>query len=89
MFLFIINCVYCVLFLAKHCDLETSQAAENKEEQQQMLKRIECAKDVQIFNLERKLSQKSHVSKQHAVKFSASMCNAIYFILHAGTTIHQ
>ena len=60
------------LFLANYCDLEASQAAENKEEQQQMLKRIERAKDVQIFNLE-KLIQKSHVGKQHAVQISASM----------------
>lgn len=48
-----------------YCDLETSQTAENKEEQQQMLKRIERVKDVQIFDLERKL-KKSHVGKQHA-----------------------
>ena len=76
------NCIYCVLFLANCCDLETSQTIEN-EEQQQMLKRIERAKDVQIFNLERKLIQKRHVGKQHlirAVQISASMyaCNMLF-----------
>ena len=63
----------CVLFLANYCDLETSQTAENKEEQQQMFKKIERAKDVQIFDLERKLIQKSHVGKQHAVQISVSV----------------
>ena len=66
----VFDCIYCILFLANYCDLET---AENEEEQQQMLKKIERAKDVQIFNLERKLIQKSHVGKQHAVQISVSM----------------
>ena len=65
------NFIYCVLFLASCYDLENSQTIEN-DEQQQMLKRIERAKDVQIFNLERKLVQKGHVGKQHM--YSTNIC---------------
>ena len=68
--------VYCLffnvsMFLANCCDLGTSQTVEN-EEQQQMLKRIERAKDIQIFNLERKLIQQSHVGKQHT--YNTNLC---------------
>ena len=68
------NFIYCVLFLASCYDLENSQTIEN-EEQQQMLKRIERAKDVQIFNLEKNLIQKSHVGK-HAtyVQYKINIC---------------
>ena len=81
------NFIY-LLFLANYCDLEASQTAADKEGQQQMLKRIERAKDVQIFNLQKELS---HASKQHAVQIYASICNAVNFthvIISACMVLH-
>ena len=54
-----------------------------------MLKKIERAKDVQIFNLEKKLIQKSHAGKQHACNTFMFLCNAVNFmhVIISGITL--